>query len=316
MKIGVLANLYGNIPFEEAMPKLKSMGAEAIEIGAGGYPGKAHCDPEILLKDDKKIEEFMDVFKKNDLELAALACHGNPINPDKEKAKVYDTQFREAVLLAEKIGVDTIVCFSGCPGGSPSDKMPNWITCPWPFEYSEARKYEWEQVLIPYWKEMSEFGEKHHVTRFAMEMHPGFCVYNPDTLMELRDAVGPTIGANYDPSHLVWQGCEPTEVIRYLGKAIYHVHAKDTYMAPTVCHRKGVLDTTMASKDNLTNRSWYFRSVGFGHDQQWWRTLISELVLAGYDRVLSIEHEDQLMSLDEGLQKSIDFLKECTIKDQ
>ena len=313
MKLCVLANLYGNLSLEETLKKLKPMGVEAVEIGAGGFPGKAHCDPEVLLADEKKFNEWLDTFKRYDIELAALSCHGNPVHPDKKIAESFDRDYRNTVLLAEKAGVDTVVTFSGCPGGSAEDKTPNWVTCPWPDDFLGILDYQWNEVLIPYWKEAGAFAESHGVKRIAFEMHPGFCVYNPETLMKLRAAVGPVIGANFDPSHLVWQGIDPVSAIRYLGDAIYHFHAKDTKIDDINTARIGVLDTKHYGDE--ANRAWVFRAVGYGHDLKGWRDICSELRLVGYDRVMSIEHEDSLMSIDEGLSKAIDTLKQCIIRE-
>ena len=313
MKLGVLANLYGALTLDEVLAKLASLGVEAAEIGCGGYPGKNQCDPEVLLADDAKLQEFLDTFKKYDIQLAAFACHGNPVHPDKAQAEMYDKDLRNAILLAEKCGVDTIVTFSGCPGGSPEDKMPNWATCAWPPEYLDVLDYQWNQVLIPYWKEMVKFAEAHHVPRIAFEMHPGFCVYNPETLMKLREACGPVIGANLDPSHLIWQGCDMSAVIRYLGDAIYHVHAKDCKIDAINAPAIGNLDTKHYGLEK--ERAWIFRTVGYGHGEDWWREFVSQLRLVGYDRVLSIEHEDSLMSVDEGLEKAVRFLQRSVISE-
>lgn len=313
MKLCVLANLYGELSLEDTLKKLKPMGVQAVEIGAGGFPGKAHCDPEVLLADEKKLEEWKSLFVKYDIEPAALACHGNPVHPDKKIAQMYDKDFRNAVLLAEKIGVDTVVAFSGCPGGCAEDKTPNWVTCPWPDDFLAILEYQWNEVLIPYWKEAGAFAEAHGV-KIAFEMHPGFCVYNPETLMKLRAAVGPVIGANFDPSHLVWQGIDAVAAIRYLGDAIYHFHAKDTKIDALNTARIGVLDTKHYSDE--VNRAWVFRSVGYGHDMQWWRDVVSNLRLVGYDKVMSIEHEDSLTSIDEGLSKAVAFLKDAILFDE
>lgn len=313
MKLSVLTNLYGGLSLDETLAKLAALGVEAAEIGCGGYPGKAHCDPQVLLNDDAKRQEFLDTFDKYGIKLAAFACHGNPIHPDEARAKAYDSDLRDAILLAEKVGVDTIVVFSGCPAGAPGDKMPNWATCAWPDEFSRVLEYQWNEVLIPYWKEMAKFAEAHNVPRLAFEMHPGFCVYNPETLMRLREACGPVIGANLDPSHLIWQGCEPAAVVRYLGDAIYHVHAKDTKIDPINSPAFGNLDTKHYSKEK--ERAWVFRTVGYGHGADWWKEFVSQLRLVGYDRVLSIEHEDSLMSVDEGLKKACDFLLDVMIKE-
>ena len=311
MKLCVLANLYGNKSLDETLARLKSLGVEAVEIGAGGYPGKAHCNPAELLADEKKLGEFKATIDKYGLEVAALAAHGNPVHPDKAIAKEFDNDFRNAVLLAEKIGVDTIITFSGCPGDHEGAKYPNWVTCPWPEDFLKILDWQWNDVIIPYWKEAVKFANAHGVTKIALEMHPGFCVYNPETLLRLRAAVGDTIGANFDPSHLIWQGMDPVAAIRALEGAIYHVHAKDTKIDTYNTAKFGVLDTKHYGDE--IHRSWVFRTVGYGNGLQYWRDLISNLRLVGYDKVMSIEHEDSLMSVDEGLEKAVAFLKDSMI---
>ena len=281
MKLSVLTNLYGAKSLEETLQILTSMDIHTVELGAGGYPGKAHC------------------------------------NPNRELAARYDRDFRNAVLLAEKMGVDTVITFSGCPGDCEESKYPNWVTCPWPEDFLAILDWQWNQKLIPYWKEAGAFALAHHVPHIAFEMHPGFCVYNPATLLRLRAAVGAAvgdvIGANFDPSHLIWQGMDPVAAIRELQGAIYHVHAKDTRIDAINTAKNGVLDTKHYS-DEL-NRSWVFRTVGYGNGETYWRDMISTLRLCGYDRVLSIEHEDSVMTIDEGLRKAVDFLKGVCIFD-
>ncbi len=313
MKLCVLANLYGSKTLDETLGRLKSLGVEAVEIGSGGYPGKAHCNPEVLLSDEKKFEEFKATIDKYGIEIAALATHGNCVHPDKTIAKAFECDFRNTVLFAEKIGVDTIVTFSGCPGDSEGSKYPNWVTCPWPDDFLKILDYQWNEVLIPYWKEAVKFANAHGVTKIALEMHPGFCVYNPETLLKLRAAVGDTIGANFDPSHLVWQGIDPVAAIRALKGAIYHFHAKDTKIDVYNTAKFGVLDTKHYGDE--IHRSWIFRTVGYGHDAQYWKDMASNLRLAGYDKVMSIEHEDSLMSIDEGLEKAVAFLKDILISE-
>ena len=313
MKLCVLANLYAAKSLDETLCRLKSLGVEAVEIGAGGYPGKAHCNPEVLLADEKKLGEFKATIDKYGIEIAALATHGNCVHPDKEIAKSFEDDFRNTVLLAEKIGVDTIITFSGCPGDFLGAKYPNWVTCPWPEDFLKILDYQWNEVLIPYWKEAVKFANAHGVTKIALEMHPGFCVYNPETLLKLRAAVGDTIGANFDPSHLVWQGMDPVAAIRELKGAIYHFHAKDTKIDDYNTAKNGVLDTKHYGDE--INRSWIFRTVGYGHDAQYWKDMASNLRLVGYDKVMSIEHEDSLMSIDEGLEKAVAFLKDVIISE-
>ena len=302
-----LANLFGDKSLDETLKLVKSLGIDWVEIGCGGYPGKSLCNTQELLADEKKLEEFKATFVKNDVKIAALGCHGNPVHPDKAIAKVFHDDFIDGCLLAEKLGIDTIVCFSGCPGGSPEDKTPNWATCPWPEDYLAILDYQWNQVLIPYWKETAAFAKAHGVTKIAFEMHPGFCVYNAETLLRLRAAVGDVIGANFDPSHLIWQGMDPVAVIRELEGAIYHFHAKDTKVDHYNTAKNGVLDTKHYGDE--IHRSWVFRAIGYGNNESYWRDIVSNLRLVGYDKVMSIEHEDSLMTTMEGLGKAIDFLK-------
>ena len=311
MKLGVLTNLFGNLPLDEVCAKLSALGVEAVEIGCGGYPGRDHADPAVLLTDDAKLAEFKATLDRYGMTLACLSCHGNPVHPDPAVAKSFDEDFHNAVLLAEKLGVDTVVTFSGCPGGSPEDKTPNWVTCPWPDDFGKILDYQWNEVLIPYWKKTAEFAKAHGVTKIAFEMHPGFCVYNPETLLRLRAAVGDVIGANFDPSHLIWQGIDPVAAIRALEGAIYHFHAKDTKVDPYNTAVNGVLDNK--SYGDEIHRSWIFRAVGYGHGAEYWRDIISNLRLVGYDKVMSIEHEDSLMTQEEGLAKAARFLRDSII---
>lgn len=306
MKLGVITVLFSNLSFDDMLDKVEEAGLDCIELGTGAYPGDAHCKPAELLKDDKKLEAFKQAIAEHHLEISALSCHGNPLHPDKAIAKDHDDAFRKTCQLAGELGLDRVITFSGCPGGSDSDTRPNWVTCPWPDDFSEAVKWQWEQKVIPYWKEAVAFAAKHKVTKISLEMHPGFVVYNPETLLKLRRAVGKAIGANFDPSHLFWQGIDPLRALRALKGAVYHVHAKDTKVYTENSEINGVLDTKPYGDE--PNRSWLFRTVGYGHGFSWWKDFVSTLRLIGYDDVLSIEHEDSLMSTEEGFRKAVEFL--------
>ena len=201
--------------------------------------------------------------------------------------------------------------FSGCPGDCDDSQYPNWVVATWPDDFQKIKEWQWNEKLIPYWKKEAKFAEEHNVHQIAFEMHPGFCVYNPGTLLRLREAVGPVIGANFDPSHLFWQGIDPVAAIRALKGAIYHFHAKDTAIDRYNCAVNGVLDTTPF--DRIPERSWSFRTIGYGHGEDVWRAIFSELRQTGYDGIISIEHEDGLMTTREGLEKAIEVLKRTII---
>ena len=311
MKLGVFTCLLKNLPLDQALDYFGSLGIQMVEIGCGGYPGNEHADPEVLLNDDKALDEFKATIARHNMEISALSCHGNPVHPNKEIAAKFDKTIRDTILLAEKLGLHQINTFSGCPGDWEGAKYPNWVTCPWPDDYSEVLEYQWNDVLIPYWKKTVEFAKAHGVDKIALELHPGFCVYNTDSLMKLRNAVGPEIGANFDPSHLIWQGMDPVACIREMGDAIFHFHAKDTKIDKINTAVNGVLDTKSYA-DEL-RRSWIFRSVGYGNDELYWKDIISALRMVGYDYAISIEHEDGLMSQNEGLTKAVEMLKRTLI---
>lgn len=244
----------------------------------------------------------------------ALSCHGNPVHPNAAKAEEHHEDMCNTVRLAEKLGVDTITCFSGCPGDCEYSKYPNWVTCAWPDDNLEILKYQWEKVLIPYWRNFVQIAKEYGVNKIALELHPGFCVYNVDTLKRLRDAAGPEIGVNFDPSHLLWQGMDPVAVIRTFEGMIYHVHAKDVRIDKYNKAINGVLDTKHYNDE--AHRSWIFRTVGYGNDARYWKDIFSELRKIGYDGTISIEHEDSLMNRLEGLQHAVDMVRECAIFEQ
>ena len=311
MKLGVFTVALGDRSAEEAFKFLSSFGVQTVEIGCGGYPGRAHCNPEILLNDPAKLAEFSDLLKKYNLEISALSVHSNHVHPQAQIREVAATEFTLALRLAEKLGIDTVVTFSGCPGDKDGAKLPNWVTCAWPPDYGEILKYQWDEVLIPFWHKAVAEAAEYGVDKIALEAHPGFCVYNPATLLRLREAVGPAIGINFDPSHFFWQGIDPVQAIMALKGAIYHFHAKDTNMNAVNTAINGVLDT--GSLIGLENRSWLFRTVGYGHDAIVWKNIITALRLNGYDGAISIEHEDAFMSIEEGLRKGVEFLKDVLL---
>jgi sugar phosphate isomerase/epimerase len=310
MKIGILDTLFQSLSLLEMLDLLVTAGIDAVEIGVGGFPGASHIDVDHLLADEQARRTFRREFDSRDLVISALSCHGNPLHPNRDLAQRHDEIFHKAVRLAQEMQISVVCLFSGCPGGGPEDRQPNWVTCPWPPDYTQILRWQWEEIAIPYWREAGAFAQEHGV-RLAFEMHPGFLVYNPETLTHLRAAVGPVVGANFDPSHLFWQGIDPVAAIKALETSIYHVHAKDTAIDPENIAVNGVLDTKPYS--DIVHRSWLFRTVGYGHSLLQWRQIVSALRTVGYDYVLSIEHEDALASINEGFAKAVAFLRECVL---
>lgn len=312
MRIGVFSVLFGTKPFEEILDYLVAQGVQAIEIGTGAYPGNHYCNPAELLASDQKLKSFKDAIAKRKLVISALSCHGNPLHPQASIAKDHHEVFMKSVELAQKLDVQSVITFSGCPPGDEKAQQPNWIVSPWPPEFSDMLEWQWKERVTPYWAQTAK-ALKNAGVKVAIEMHPNFVVYNPETMLRLRDIAPGTIGCNFDPSHMFWQGVDVVAAIRALGDCIYHVHAKDCRIDPRNVMINGVLDAKKYTREK--ERSWIFRTCGYGNDAIVWKDIVSNLRLVGYDHVLSIEHEDSLMSSDEGLKKAIAFLKDVVISE-
>jgi len=308
--IGVFDPVYNNLSLDAMLEKVTALGLEAMEIGTGGYPNNKHCPLDDLIADKSKAKAWVKKFEDKGIRVATLSCHGNPVHPNAQHAAKDADTFRKTVLLAEMLEVKVIVGFSGCPGGTPQDTQPNWITYRWPPEYNEMLQWQWKEKVIPYWKEAAKYAREHGIKRLAFEMHPNFVVYNPRTLLRLREAVGEEIGANNDLSHLFWQGCDPVEVIRFLGKegAIFHAHMKDTVLFPENLAKYGVLNFA-SDKDDLAQASATFRAVGYGHSASLWKSVMQAYMDIGYEGILSIENEDPILSGEVGVERAAYVLK-------
>lgn len=306
MKLGLFTPVFGKLNQQEMLAQVRALGKiQALELGTGGWPGRDHLDVDALANDVRAAEQLKAQLADAGLIISALSCHGNPLHPDKQIAHDYDQLFRQTVCLAKRLGVPVVVTFSGCPGDAEDAKHPNWVTTPWPPEFLDVLEWQWERKAIPYWRDAARFAGDNGV-KVALEAHPGFLVYNVETMQKLRSAAGPNIGINFDPSHFFWQGVDVPTAIRALGDAIFHVHAKDVALDRQNVAVNGVIDTK--SYRRMPERSWLFRSVGWGHDEHEWKRIVTALRLVGYDYVMSIEHEDALASVDEGLHAAIDLL--------
>jgi len=314
MKLGLLTAMFGNTPLKEVCDMIRPLGLDCVELGTGNYPGSSHAPLKELLASKPKRDELLALVKGEGYSISALSCHGNCLHPDKAFAKANIQVQTDTIKLAELLGVKTIIDFSGCPGSDKKAEKPNWVTCAWPPDYLEILDYQWNDVVIPYWTKQAKFAKDHGV-RVAFEPHPGFVVYNTETMIKLRKACGTNLGANFDPSHFFWQGMEPIECVKALGgAAIFHVHAKDSKVYEQNAMINGVNDTKHYGDE--ANRSWLFRTCGYGHSLEWWKDFFSTLRLIGYDGPVSIEHEDSFMSAREGLTKAVEFLKQAIITEK
>ena len=308
--IGVFDPVYDHLSLDAMLDKVTALGLEAMEIGTGGYPNNRHCPLVDLVNDRGKARAWLKKFEDRGIRVATLSCHGNPIHPDPQHAQKDIDTFRKTVLLAEMLDVKVIVGFSGCPGGTPQDTQPNWITYRWPPEYAKMQDWQWKEKIVPYWKDAAKYAREHGVKRLAFEMHPNFAVYNPRTLVKLREAVGEEVGANCDLSHLFWQGCDPVEVIHFLGKqgALFHAHMKDTVFFPENVNKYGVLNFAFETNE-LDLASETFRAVGYGHGAGLWKSIVKAYMDVGFEGILSIENEDPILAGEVGVERAAYVLK-------
>jgi len=315
MKLGVFTVLFKELAFEKMLDRVKAAGLKAVEIGTGAYPGNDHCQMDELLENAALRAEYLKKIADRGLIISAFSCHGNPISPDANFAKASHEALMKTIKLAALCNVTVVNCFSGVAGDSETAKFPNWPTVAWPTEYADVLNWQWEKKLIPYWREVGKFAQDNNV-KIGIELHGGFLVHTPYTMLKLREATCEAIGANLDPSHLWWQGIDPVAAIKILGKAgaIHHFHAKDTYIDQDNVNMYGLTD--MQPYGDMQTRAWTFRSVGCGHSVKEWSDMISALRLYGYDHVVSIEHEDGLMSIEEGFTRAVTNLKSILINEK
>jgi sugar phosphate isomerase/epimerase len=306
-RVGVFTAVLADRSFEAALDHVAGLGAGAVEVGCGGYPGAAHCDPAALLADPAAARAWRGAVAARGLEVSALSAHANPLHPDPGERAGARAVLERALAVAELLEVPVVNAFSGCPGDGTGGREPNWVTTAWPPEFARVLEWQWEACALPYWAETAALARRRGVT-IAVEPHPGFLVYNVRTLLRLREAAGPGLAANFDPSHLWWQGADPLAVIAALGEAgaLAHVHAKDTELVADRIARDGVLETTAA--DRPQERAWRFRTVGLGHPEPDWGAMLGALRAAGYDGTVSVEHEDRLLDAEEGLARAVALL--------
>ena len=307
MELGIVTDSLAHLPLEEMLDTVASLGISSIELPTGGWSSAPHLDLDLLLSDAAARDRFTGAVAERGLTISALNINGNQLHP--VIGERVDSLVHATVDLAELLGVTTVVLMSGLPGGAPGDKTPNWVTTSWPPETQEILDYQWNQVAIPYWRELADYGLEHGV-RFAIEMHGTQLVYNTATLLRLREAVGPVVGANFDPSHPMWMGADPRAMTVPLAGAIHHVHAKDTRLNERVTAVHGRLDTQ--GVERAADRAWNYVTLGLGQPggRHFWGQFLSDLRAAGYDGVLSIEHEDILLDAVEGVAATVGLLKE------
>ncbi len=305
MKLGLNTDGFSAIGLDECLDKAAGLGLSCIEFGTGGWSSAPHVRIDDLVASVAARDGLLGKLRERGLEISALNCSGNQLHPGASGAN--DSQLAErTVELAALLGVDRVVMMSGLPG-APGDGHPNWITSSWPPEAMQILEWQWTEKVVPWWTSFARVAEAKGV-RLCVELHGRQIVYNAESFFRLRDAVGPVVGVNFDPSHLIWMGGEPLSAIGALGNCIYHVHGKDTRIE-LAAKVNGLLDPKHVVP--VSPRSWNFVPVGHGSPVRAWLDIVRALRHVGYDDVISIENEDYLLGAEDGVEASASNLRFC-----
>jgi sugar phosphate isomerase/epimerase len=309
MQIGLLTDSLSELTRAQALDTAVELGVETVELGLGGVHGgwspAPHADLAELLSDGSARSAWRRDVTSRGLRLEAFNAAGNPLHPVDGARD--DHVLRGALQLAEEFEVGTVVTMSGLPA-APGDAFPAWITTVWPPENLRLLEHQWT-VAIDYWGALAAEAQRRGV-RIAVEMHANQLVHNVPNLLRLRAAAGETVGANFDPSHLLWMGADPIIAIGALPGAIHHVHAKDTRIED----RAAVTSRLETIPNQQTGeRAWNYVAVGTGHPDgvAFWTRFVAALAAAGYDGPLSIENEDYTLGQRESVALAVDTLRQA-----
>lgn len=304
MELGLYTDSLLDHTFEEALDVAARVGATGIEIATGGQSSAPHLRIDELLVDAGRRRSFVEAFEDRGLRIAALNCSAWPMHPVHGDAHV--GLIRSTIRLAAELGVRKIVTMSGSPGDGPASTTIDFVWYPWPDDARALLERQW-RTAIDLWRDLAADATAAGIDQIALELHPLHLAYNVPTLQRLRDAVGPIIGANVDPSHLFWQGMDPLVVVRALGPSVHHVHLKDTEVVPEQVAIAGVLD--QRPFDDPGHRAWVFRTVGRVHEQAFWSAFVAALREVGYDDVLAIENEDPYLAPEVAVEEAARFMR-------
>jgi sugar phosphate isomerase/epimerase len=327
MKLGAYTACLHDKPVEEALQILRDLGLDSAEINSGGFLPAVHLPIEDVRSSAAARDEYLGLFAAAGVALTALNCNGNPLHPDPDVREKHARDLRESIDIAALLGVKRIVTMSGLPGTNVEATLPAWSVLPWDSAYLDSRDYQWNEVAIPFWKDIDARARAADV-RIAIEMHPHNVVYNPATMLRLAEQINAThVGAEMDPSHLFWQGIDPILAIEALGGLVYNAAAKDVRINEAA-KVNGVLDdrfgrvapdapgvVSLGGRYTLSawpeNSSWDFVAVGRGHDVAYWRRFLQALEKVDPDMAVNIEHEDQELDQLDGLRYAAQTLLEA-----
>jgi sugar phosphate isomerase/epimerase len=304
LELGLYTDSLGDLGFEAVLDIAAEIGATGIEIATGGQSSAPHLRIDELLADAAARARFAAAFESRGLRIAALNCSAWPLHPVVGAEHV--ALIRSTIRLAAELGVRKIVSMSGSPGDGPGSSTVDFVWYPWPADALALLGRQWA-AAIDLWQDLGAEAAAAGVERIALELHPLHVVYNVPTMERMREAVGPIIGANIDPSHLFWQQMDPIAVVRALGPAVHHVHLKDTEIVPDQVAIAGVLDQRPFG--DAAARAWVFRTAGSVHGHAFWSAFVAALREVGYDDVLAIENEDAGLAPEVAVREAAQFVR-------
>ena len=308
LRIGVVLEAFLDRPLEDVLPWLAQAAPEVtdIEVGAGGYAPHPHCDVAELLHSAQARSAWLDLTGWHGLRLDALNAWGNPLHPDEDLARRHDEDLRNAIRLAVLLGADRVVAMAGCPAGAPGDRVPHFGAGGWLPYLEGVYERQWTERIEPYWTELAAFAAAEAPGLLVcLELHPGTCAFNVETFRRVA-ALGPSIGANLDPSHFFWMGMDGHRVAEALGDRVGHAHGKDTVFHPDSLALNGLLDRRWP--EPADQMPWTFAVPGRGHDLAWWTGLVRALA-GSRAQVVSIEHEDPFVPAETGVPEAARVLR-------
>jgi len=313
MKLGIFTNLFGEWPLEQVARFVSGLGYEAVELPV--WEGSRHLPLEAALAG--KGREVKKMLADHGLAISAL-CHGvagtlsmGPLDsstdlwapgmsPEQKVAYAVE-QLKSSARAASELEVPVVTALIG------SHVWDKWYIFP---PANEKLYEEGFRLFAERWNPILDEYRKYGV-KFGLEVHPTGIAYNIETAQQALKALDsrPEFGFNFDPSHLVWQLIDPVVFIKTFGPRIFHCHAKDGELQEDEVRRSGVIPTGAWTRPD---RGFRFRVPGWG--QVDWRRVMTALVSVGYDYVLSFEHEDPVMSPEEGAEKAIAYLRPLVIR--
>jgi sugar phosphate isomerase/epimerase len=324
MKLGAYTACLHDQPLEQALQTLRGLGLDGAEVNSGGFLPAPHLPVDRLRASATAREDYLGLFEQAGIALTALNCNGNPLHPDREVRDKHGQDVLDAIELGALLGVRRVVTMSGLPAADAAGRLPAWSVLPWDSAYLDARDYQWDEVALPYWRDVQARAADADV-KVCIEMHPHNVVYNPATMLRLATEIDAThVGAEMDPSHLMWQQIDPVAAVQHLGELVYNAAAKDIRMNDAA-RVNGVLDdrfervepgdpdaVSLGGRYTLSRwpreSSWDFVAVGRGHDTRWWARFLAALEAVDPDMAVNIEHEDQELDQLEGLRSAADTL--------